>query len=103
MQSTCRRHAGGVQLGHAGAMQVGRAVSTVGEGGAAACRRACRRHAGGACSSGMQAGRRGMQAGHAGGRHAGGPRWSTKRPGPTNIATQKFNQVWLIFSASFVC
>ena len=90
--AACSRHAGGVQLGHAGAMQVGRAVSTVGEGGAAAFRRECRRHAGG-----TQAGRRGMQAGHAGGRHSGGPRWSTKRPGPTNIATQKFNQVWLIF------
>ena len=65
--AACSRNAGAMHVGHAGAMQVGRAVSTVGEGGAAACRR----HAGRACSSGMQAGPRGMQAGHGGGMPVG--------------------------------
>ena len=76
--AACSRHAGGVQLGHAGAMQVGRAASTVGEGGAAACRRG-----GGACRRGMQAtcrwgalspppSKMHAAVGHAGGMNVGG-------------------------------
>ena len=52
--AACGRHAVGMQAGHAGSIQVGRAVANAGAGELRAVgmqSAACRRHAGGACTS----------------------------------------------------